>query len=275
MAKSPRHRYGDAPRLAGSPAPSGARCGAGLRHGPPPPSRFEGWFLSAAHTARDRAATRQGTRPESVWYAFCGACPAPGLPDCQRAARRGHQSRPAQGGRSHDHARVLGIDAHRALARRRRSVRPGVVRGRRGPGRATDGGRLGHGTDCLERRPVLPGRRPRRSPQPGQRPLRNRTRRQGVLARLRPVLPVRHPDHPRHRPRSPLHPRRASDERDREARPRAVRRHGRLHRPCLRRVLDPRVRVRPAHPRPAVEAAVRVRTRSVSRSSSGHWSAAR
>ena len=40
----------------------------------------------------------------------------------QRAARRGHQSRPAQDGRSHDHARVLGIDAHRALARRRRSV---------------------------------------------------------------------------------------------------------------------------------------------------------
>ena len=119
----------------------------------------------------------------------------------------------------------------------------------------------GHGTDCLERRPVLPGRRPRRSPQPGQRPLRNRARRQGVLARLRPVLPIRHPDHPRHRPRSPLHPRRASDERDREARPRAVRRHGRLHRPCLRRVLDPRLRVRPAHPRPAVEAAVRVRTR--------------
>ena len=88
-----------------------------------------------------------------------------------------------------------------------------------------------------------------------------RTRRQGVLARLRPVLPVRHPDHPRHRPRSPLHPRRASDERDREARPRAVRRHGRLHRPCLRRVLDPRLRVRPAHPGPALEAPLRVRAR--------------
>ena len=131
-----------------------------------------------------------------------GALSRPHRP-AQRAARRGYQSRPAQDGRRHDHARVLGIDAHRALARRRRSVRPGVVRGRRGPGRATDGGRLGHGTDCLERRPVLPGRRPRRSPQPGQRPLRNRTRRQGVLARLRPVLPVRHPDHPRHRPRSP------------------------------------------------------------------------
>ena len=90
---------------------------------------------------------------------------------------------------------------------------------------------------------------------------RNRTRPQGVLARLRPVLFVRHADHPRHRPRSPLHPRRAPDERDREARPRTVRRYGWLHRPCLRRVLDPRLRVRPAHPGPAVEAAVRVRTR--------------
>ena len=58
-------------------------------------------------------------------------------------------------------------------------------------------------TASIERRPVLPGRRPRRSLQPGQRPLRNRTRPQGVLARLRPVLPVRHPDHPRHRPTKP------------------------------------------------------------------------
>ena len=35
-----------------------------------------------------------------------------------------------------------------------------------------------------------------RSPQPGQRSLRDRTRRQGVLARLRPVVPVRHADDP-------------------------------------------------------------------------------
>ena len=35
-----------------------------------------------------------------------------------------------------------------------------------------------------------------RSPQPSQRSLRDRTRRQGVLARLRPVLPVRHADDP-------------------------------------------------------------------------------
>ena len=40
----------------------------------------------------------------------------------QRTARRGDQPRPAQDGRSHDHARVLGIDAHRALARGRGSV---------------------------------------------------------------------------------------------------------------------------------------------------------
>ena len=37
----------------------------------------------------------------------------------QRAARRGHQPRPAQDGRGHEHARVLGADAHRPLARGR------------------------------------------------------------------------------------------------------------------------------------------------------------
>ena len=58
------------------------------------------------------------------------------------------------------------------------------------------------------------------APQPGQRPVRNPARRQGVLARLRPLLPVRHADHSRHRPRGPLHPRRAPDERDGQARPR-------------------------------------------------------
>ena len=94
-----------------------------------------------------------------------------------------------------------------------------------------------HRADRLQRRPALPGRWPGRSPQPDQRSVRGRTRRQGVLARLRPILPVRHPDHPGHRPRSALHPRRAPDERDRAARPRTVRRHRRLHRPCLRRVL--------------------------------------
>ena len=46
-----------------------------------------------------------------------------------------------------------------------------------------------------------------------KRPVRGRAWRQGVLARLRPFLPVRHPDHPGHRPRGPLHPRRAPDER--------------------------------------------------------------
>ena len=40
-----------------------------------------------------------------------------------------------------------------------------------------------------------------------------------------------------------------------------VRRHGRLHRPRLRRLLDPRLRLRPAHPGPAVEATLRVRPR--------------
>ena len=34
---------------------------------------------------------------------------------------------------------------------------------------------------------------------------------------------------------------------------------GRLHRPRLRRVLDPRLRLRPAHPGPAVEAPLRLR----------------
>ena len=119
----------------------------------------------------------------------------------------------------------------------------------------------GTGRTASQRRPVLPVRRPRRSPQPGQRPVRGGAGRQGVLPRLRPVLPVRHPDHPGHRPRGPLHPRWAPAERDREARPRTVRRHGRLHRPRLHRVLDPRLRVRPAHPGPAVEAPLRVRPR--------------
>ena len=164
---------------------------------------------------------------------------------------------------------------HRPLACGRRRVRPSVGHRRRGPGRATDGRFLGHGADRLQRRPVLPGWRPRRSPQLGQRPVRGRTRRQGVLARLRPVLAVRHPDHSGHRPRSALHPRRAPDERDRAARPRTVRRHGRLHRPCLRRVRDPRLRVRPAHPGPALETPLRVRTRGASRSACARWSAAR
>ena len=47
--------------------------------------------------------------------------------------------------------------------------------------------------------------------------------------------------HLRPRPRSALHPRRAPGERDRTG----GRRHRRLHRPRLRRVLDPRLRIRP------------------------------
>ena len=74
----------------------------------------------------------------------------------QRAARRRHQPRPAQDGRGHDHARVLGVDAHRPLARGRRRVRPSPGHRRRGPGRATDGRLLGHRPDRLQRRPVLP-----------------------------------------------------------------------------------------------------------------------
>ena len=80
----------------------------------------------------------------------------------QRAARRGNQPRPPQDGRGHDHARVLGVDAHRPLACGRRRVRPSVGR-RRGPGRATDGRLLGDRADRLQRRPVLPRRRPGRS----------------------------------------------------------------------------------------------------------------
>ena len=117
-----------------------------------------------------------------------GALPRPHRP-AQRAARRGHQPRPAQDGRGHEHAWVLGVDAHCPRARGGRRLRPSVGRRRRGPGRAADGRLLGHGADRLQRRPVLPGRRPRRSSQPGQRPLRDRARRQGVLARFRPILP--------------------------------------------------------------------------------------
>ena len=97
-------------------------------------------------------------------------------------ADHGH---PARGGRRHQ--------VHRGPSRTCEPGRPVAVASacstRCSPGRATDGGRLGHGADRLERRPVLPGRRPRRSPQPSQRPVRDRTRRQGVLARLRPLLP--------------------------------------------------------------------------------------
>ena len=56
-------------------------------------------------------------------------------------------------GRGDDHARVLGVDAHRPLACGRRRVRPSVGRRRRGPGRATDGRLLGDRADRLE--PVL------------------------------------------------------------------------------------------------------------------------
>ena len=110
------------------------------------------------------------------------------------------------------------------------------------------GSLLGLGSDRLRRRPVFPRRRPGRSHEPRERPLRVRTRGQGVLARLRPLLAIRHTNHPRHRPRGPLHPRWPPDERDGAARARTVRRHRRLHRSRLRGVLGPRLRVRPAHP---------------------------
>ena len=42
----------------------------------------------------------------------------------QRAALRGHQPRPAQDGRDHDRARILGVDVQRPLARGRGRVRP-------------------------------------------------------------------------------------------------------------------------------------------------------
>ena len=76
----------------------------------------------------------------------------------------------------------------------------------------------GHWADRLQRRPVLPGRRQGRSPQPRQRPVRGRTRRH-----LRPILPRSLP-----RPSRPPSTKRptsstgAPDER--AARPRTVRR---------------------------------------------------
>ena len=145
----------------------------------------------------------------------------------ERAARRGHQPRPAQDGRGHDHARVLGVDAHRPLARGRRRVRPSVGRRRRDPGRATDGRHFwGTGRTASSDGQFFPAAGRGEALNLVNAPVRDRTRRQGVLARLRPILPVRHPDHPGHRPRSALHPRRAPDERDRAAHPRTVRRHG-------------------------------------------------
>ena len=83
--------------------------------------------------------------------------------------------------RGHDHARVLGVDAHRPLACGRRRVRPSVGHRRRGPGRATDGRLLGHWADRLQRRPVLPaaaGAKPSTwsTPGTGPNPASRRTR---------------------------------------------------------------------------------------------------
>ena len=145
-----------------------------------------------------------------------GALPRPHR-SAQRAARRGSQPRPAQDGRGHDHARVLGANAHRPLAcGRRRAFDRALAIVVEAQAALPMAAFWGTGRTASSERPVLPGRRPGRSPQPGQRPVRARAGRQGVLARLRPILPVRHPDHPGHRPRRPLHPRRAPDERDRE-----------------------------------------------------------
>ena len=113
----------------------------------------------------------------------------------------------------------------------------------------------GSGRDRLQRWPVLPGRRPGRGPQPGPSPASRRTRTFPTGSLRSPPRPSRPPS------RSALHPRPAPDERDRSGHPRAVRRHRRVHRLRLRRVLDPPATRSSRAPGPALEAPLRVRTR--------------
>ncbi len=60
--------------------------------------------------------------------------------------------------------------------------------------------------------------------------------------------------------RSALHPRWPADERCWTPYPRAVHRHGRLHRSRLCRMCHSRLPVRSAHPRPAIQTALRVQS---------------
>ena len=128
-----------------------------------------------------------------------GALPRPHR-SAQRAARRGSQPRPAQDGRGHDHARVLGANAHRPLAcGRRRAFDRALANRRRGPGRATDGRLLGHGADRLQRtasssRPAA-GAKPSTWSTPGTGPSRasRRTRTSPTDSPRSPPRPSRPP----------------------------------------------------------------------------------
>ncbi len=134
----------------------------------------------------------------------------------------------------------------------------------RGTGTAAHGPLLGPGPYRLQRRPVLPGRTPGRSDEPRQRPLWQRTGPQGLYPRLGPVRTLRNADHPGHGQRSALYSRRVADDQGWAAHPRAIRRHRRFHRPCVRRHIPARLSVHPPHPGPAVETAacLRAQTRS-------------
>ena len=144
-----------------------------------------------------------------------------------------------------------------------RRVRPSVGRRRRGPGRATDGRLLGHRADRLQRRPVLPGRRPGRSPQ-----LNLVNARYGAEPSVKAYSHVSDRFSPFATQTIPATVHEAPyildgllmNETGRRVREQYADTGG-LHRPRLRRVLDPRLRVCPAHPGPALEAPLRVRTR--------------
>ena len=97
-----------------------------------------------------------------------------------------------------------------------------------------------------------------------ERPLWQRTGPQGLYPCLGPVRTLRNADKPGHGQRSALYSRRAADDPGWAAHPRAIRRHRRFHRPCLRRHIPARLSVHPAHPGPAIETAacLRAQTRS-------------
>ena len=130
------------------------------------------------------------------------------------------------------------------ISKARRSTGP--WHGDRGAGATAPGPPLGPGPYRLQRRAVLPRRASGRSDEPRQRPLWQRTGPQGLYPCLGPVRTLRNADNPGHGQRSALYSRRVADDPGRAAHPRAIHRHRRFHRPCLRRHIPARLSVHPA-----------------------------
>ena len=76
-----------------------------------------------------------------------------------------------------------------------------------------------------------------------ERPLGQRTGPQGLYPCLGPVRTLRNADNPGHGQRSALYSRRVADDQGWATHPRAIRRHRRFHRPCLRRHIPARLSV--------------------------------